>query len=500
MFEIYSFCRAVDDIADDQGPAEDRLKQLDRWRDDIDAIYRGEKRPGLAGLAIAVRDFQLEKDDFRAIIDGMETDVRQNIQAPEFVDLDLYCDRVASAVGRLSVRVFRMPREEGRQLAEHLGRALQLTNILRDLDEDAAIGRLYLPREFLNEAGIESADPATVLASPELPQVCERIVSLARWHFAEADKIMKAHPRKMVRTPRVMSEAYKAILGGAGRARLCAAKGARQAQQVAHRHDRASQFHSLAMDRLSAEQTRSHSRGKRGAGLTHIVGAGVAGLSAAVRLAEKGRAVAVYEAAGHAGGRCRSYYDAGLGAVIDNGNHLLLSGNDAALSYLKLIGGSDKLKGPAKAEFDFADLKTGERWALKINDGRWPSWLFDASRRVPATKPLDYLEAAPLMWAGAKKTVTDIISSSGALYDRLWQPLMLAALNTDPQEGSARLAGAVMRNTLAKGGAACRPLVAEGLSAAFIDPALAYLHARGKAVAFGRRLREIAFDRRASAP
>lgn len=228
--------------------------------------------------------------------------------------------------------------------------------------------------------------------------------------------------------------------------------------------------------------------------MTHIVGAGVAGLSAAVRLAEKGRVVAVYEAASQAGGRCRSYYDAGLGAVIDNGNHLLLSGNDAALSYLTLLGGSDKLKGPPKAEFDFADLKTGERWTLRINDGRWPSWLFDASRRVPATKPLNYLEAAPLMWAGAKKKVTDIVSSSGALYDRLWQPLMIAALNTDPDEGSARLAGAVMRNTLAKGGAACRPLVAEGLSSAFIDPALAYLKARGSVVTFGRRLREISFD------
>ncbi len=213
MFEIYSFCRAVDDIADDQGPAEGRLEQLDRWREDIDAIYRGEKRAGLAGLAVAVRDFQLEKDDFRAIIDGMEMDVRQNIQAPEFVDLDLYCDRVASAVGRLSVRVFRMPKDEGRQLAEHLGRALQLTNILRDLDEDAAIGRLYLPYEFLRDEGISSADPATVLASPALPEVCGRVVALARWRFAEADKIMKAHPRRMVRTPRVMSEAYKSILG-----------------------------------------------------------------------------------------------------------------------------------------------------------------------------------------------------------------------------------------------------------------------------------------------
>jgi phytoene synthase len=214
MFEIYSFCRAVDDIADDQGPAEVRLQRLDRWRDDIDAIYHGEKRPGRSGLAVAVRDFGLERDDFRAIIDGMEMDVRQNIQAPDFVDLDLYCDRVASAVGRLSVRVFRMPDEAGRNLAEHLGRALQLTNILRDLDEDAAINRLYLPRNFLADAGIASTDPASVLASPALGEVCGRIVALARWRFAEADKIMNAHPRRMVRTPRVMSEAYKSILAG----------------------------------------------------------------------------------------------------------------------------------------------------------------------------------------------------------------------------------------------------------------------------------------------
>jgi phytoene synthase len=212
MFEIYSFCRAVDDIADDQGPAAQRLEQLEQWRRNIDAIYLGERRADLAGLAAAVREFNLESGDFRAIIDGMEMDVRQNIQAPSFVELDLYCDRVASAVGRLSTCVFRMPREEGKHLAEHLGRALQLTNVLRDLDEDAAMGRLYLPREFLTEAGITSSDPDTVLAHPALPEVCGRIVSLARWRFSEADKIMKAHPRRMVRTPRVMSGAYKSIL------------------------------------------------------------------------------------------------------------------------------------------------------------------------------------------------------------------------------------------------------------------------------------------------
>ncbi len=212
MFEIYSFCRAVDDIADDPGPADVRLERLEQWRKNVDAVYLGEKRADLAGLAVAVRDFDLDRDDFRAIIDGMEMDILQTIQAPAFHDLDLYCDRVASAVGRLSARVFRMPAEAGRQLAEHLGRALQLTNILRDLDEDAGMGRLYLPREFLQEAGITSTDPASVLAHPALPEVCARIVSLARWRFAEADKIMAAHPRKMVRTPRVMGEAYKSIL------------------------------------------------------------------------------------------------------------------------------------------------------------------------------------------------------------------------------------------------------------------------------------------------
>jgi len=154
-------------------------------------------------------------------------------------------------------------------------------------------------------------------------------------------------------------------------------------------------------DGAASMQQRSPSM-ERNAPVTHIIGAGLAGLAAAVRLAEQGRQVAVYEAAGQAGGRCRSYFDAGFGAVLDNGNHLLLSGNDAAIRYLTLVGGADKLRGPARAEFDFADLKTGERWTLKINEGRWPSWLFDRGRRVPATKPLDYLAAAPLMWAGRR--------------------------------------------------------------------------------------------------
>ena len=214
MYEIYSFCRVVDDIADDPGEAEGRLQKLEEWRRNIDAIYLGKQREDLSGLATAVRQFNLDSDDFRAIIDGMEMDVRKSIQAPPFMELDLYCDRVASAVGRLSTRVFGIPDGDGKLLSEHLGRALQLTNILRDLDEDAGIGRLYLPEEFLNEAGITSTEPAAVLAHPALPEVCGRIVSLARWHFAEADTVMKRHSRGKVRTPRVMAEAYKSILRG----------------------------------------------------------------------------------------------------------------------------------------------------------------------------------------------------------------------------------------------------------------------------------------------
>jgi len=212
MFEIYSFCRAVDDIADDPGPREPRREQLARWRSDIEAVYRSAAPPQLAGLAQAVRTFDLQREDFIAIIDGMEMDVIADIRAPDQATLDLYCDRVACAVGRLSVRVFGMEREAGIPLAHHLGRALQLTNILRDLDEDASLGRLYLPREALRGAGIEATDPAMVLADPAAPDVCAIIVTLAETEFAAAKAIMKKSPRRVVRAPRIMGEAYWLIL------------------------------------------------------------------------------------------------------------------------------------------------------------------------------------------------------------------------------------------------------------------------------------------------
>jgi squalene synthase HpnD len=212
MFQIYSFCRKVDDIADSDGPRPERLAALQQWRDDIDALYRGDPPDHLKDYVATVKKFDLQREDFIAVIDGMEMDVPQDIRAPDMATLDLYCDRVASAVGRLSVNVFGMPREDGVLLAHHLGRALQLTNILRDIDEDAGLGRLYLPREALFHAGITSNDPVKVVADRALPKVCQPVAERAKKHFAEADIIMKRNRRRAVRAPRIMGKYYGTIL------------------------------------------------------------------------------------------------------------------------------------------------------------------------------------------------------------------------------------------------------------------------------------------------
>jgi phytoene synthase len=212
MFEIYSFCRQVDDIADSRQSRSTRRAQLDGWREEIDALYAGRPGPRTRGLLVHVRDFGLRREDFHAIIDGMEMDVNADIQAPDEATLELYCDRVASAVGRLSVRIFGMDESDGLLLAHHLGRALQLTNILRDLDEDAALGRLYLPRPLLERVGIAASDPSAILASPALGQACSAIVDRARGHFAQAESIMRRCPRRAVRAPHIMADAYRVIL------------------------------------------------------------------------------------------------------------------------------------------------------------------------------------------------------------------------------------------------------------------------------------------------
>jgi len=228
----------------------------------------------------------------------------------------------------------------------------------------------------------------------------------------------------------------------------------------------------------------------------HVVGAGLAGLSAATALAEKGARVALYEGAPQAGGRCRSYFDPVLGQVIDNGNHLVLSGNHAVMTYLRRIGAMDRLAGPDKARFDFVDVGSGERWTIAPNEGRLPWWPFAKDRRVPGTQLKDYAGLAGLIAPGRNKRICEVTTCDGLLWERLMRPFLLAALNTEPETASAALAGAVIRETLAKGGKHYRPRIAHPtLAAAFVDPALAFLASKGAKVQLGERCRRIVFGR-----
>ena len=216
MYAVYDFCRAVDDVADGDWqqahPGGDPRAEMDAWRSDIDALYRGEPGPRTQPLAQHLARFAIERQDFHAVIDGMEMDLRGPIVAPDRATLDLYCDRVASAVGRLSTPIFGMEREAGRRLAHHLGRALQLTNILRDVDHDAAIGRLYLPNESLADAGIDNRAPLQVVAHPGLGRACANLIATAKDHFAQANRIMDTAPRAAVKAPRLMASAYADVL------------------------------------------------------------------------------------------------------------------------------------------------------------------------------------------------------------------------------------------------------------------------------------------------
>jgi phytoene synthase len=213
MYAVYAFCRAVDDIADDHGgDREARRAALGAWRTDIDRLYAGEASGQAALVAEAVRTFDLDKADFHAVIDGMQMDIDADICAPDAATLDLYCDRVASAVGRLSVRIFGMEREPGVQLAHHLGRALQLTNILRDIDEDAVIGRVYLPREHLVAAGVAPTSPQSIAGDDRIDATCRDVAALARQHFAAADAVLATRPKGHLIAPRLMSAVYARIL------------------------------------------------------------------------------------------------------------------------------------------------------------------------------------------------------------------------------------------------------------------------------------------------
>ncbi len=226
-----------------------------------------------------------------------------------------------------------------------------------------------------------------------------------------------------------------------------------------------------------------------------MVGAGLAGLSAAVALTRAGMATSLYEASGQAGGRCRSFADPGLGCSIDNGNHLVLSGNRSVMRYLRDIGAGDVLTGPVSARFPFLDLRTGQRWQLRPDSRTLPWWVLDSRRRVPDTGLRDYLSGLRLPFAGPSRTVTDCVGDSGALFERFWEPLAVATLNTPVQQAAAGLLWRVLRETFVRGAAACLPRIAtKGLSQAFVDPAVDFLRRQGTAVRFGCRLRRI--DRR----
>jgi squalene-associated FAD-dependent desaturase len=226
-----------------------------------------------------------------------------------------------------------------------------------------------------------------------------------------------------------------------------------------------------------------------------IAGAGLAGLSAAVHLVEAGVAVRIADSAAQAGGRCRSYHDPQLGLTIDNGNHLVLAGNAAVARFRATIGATIPLAGPDHADFAFADVASGDRWTIRINDGRVPWWVLAKDRRVPGSSTADYLRLAPLLGGGAGETVADRITTAGPVWAKLMEPVLLAVLNTPPARGSAALTAAVLRETLLRGGRATLPRIAEPtLGAAFVDPALAWLAAHDAPLTTGRRLRAVAAE------
>jgi len=213
MYAVYAFCREVDDIADGERPVDHKIAALAAWREEIDALYAGHPRHLVAhALGQPIVRYDLRQRDFLSIIDGMQMDARANIRAPDLAMLDLYCARVASSVGHLSVHVFGDPSDAAHAVADSLGRALQLTNILRDLDEDAGRGRLYLPREILDRHGIREADPRAVLGHPALPAVCREVAAIAEQHFQLSMRAMESCSRRSMRPAAVMAAIYHATL------------------------------------------------------------------------------------------------------------------------------------------------------------------------------------------------------------------------------------------------------------------------------------------------
>ena len=230
-------------------------------------------------------------------------------------------------------------------------------------------------------------------------------------------------------------------------------------------------------------------------GTTHVIGAGLAGLASAVKLVRAGRPVRLYEASTHAGGRCRSFHDDGIDRIIDNGNHLMLSGNRSLAAYLEDIGAADTLSGPPRAEFPFLDLASGERWTVRPDAGPIPWWILSRRRRIPGTRLGEYLRGIRLARAGRDSTVARCLDTDGALYRRFWEPLTVAVLNAGAEEGAASLLWPVLRETFGRGEAACRALIPRhGLGRSFVEPAVAFLEKNESPPLFGRRLRSMEFE------
>lgn len=212
MYAIYAFCREVDDIADEGGSPEQKLRDLAAWRAEIDALYAGHPtRPTTRALLRPVKEYRLPKEEFLEVINGMEMDARADIRAPSMTEFRLYCRRVAGAVGVLSVHAFGATEPDARDLALAQGNALQFTNILRDVAEDAGRGRLYLPRELLQAHRIETTDPQKVLHEPALRDVCRDLAGLAEAHFAEAERLMARCARGPMRPARIMLAVYRRL-------------------------------------------------------------------------------------------------------------------------------------------------------------------------------------------------------------------------------------------------------------------------------------------------
>lgn len=213
MYGIYAFCRAVDDIADGLEDEAQKLAQLESWRNEVELLFAGEpKHPIMRALSGATRQFELPKAEFLAVIDGMEMDVRKPALAPPLAEFQLYCRRVAGAVGLLSIRAFGARGPEAEELAVIEGEALQITNILRDLNEDAALGRLYVPREYLEAQGIAERNPQAVLADPGFARVHARLCAEARSRFTRARVLIRQSSGSSLRPARLMLEIYSRLL------------------------------------------------------------------------------------------------------------------------------------------------------------------------------------------------------------------------------------------------------------------------------------------------